>query len=172
MTVTDMTADAIASKTWQVRATVEKWHDSADHAAGHAPDEVVESLDNLLLNAGITRLLNLLVGAGGQAFDSTHSRVGVGDSSTAAAASQTDLQAATNKQWKLVDSVNVSSQTVTWVATFGSSQANFAWAEWGIDQGTADGTTVTAPMLNRKVASLGTKASGSTWVFTVPITIS
>ena len=168
-TITDDRADLA---TWRPTATVHKWHDSAAHDAGAEPDEVLVVEGNLLLNAGITRLLNLLVGAGGQAFDATHCRVAVGDSSTAASASQTDLQAATNKYYKLVDSVNVSGQTVTIVATYGSSQGNFAWNEWGIDVGTADGSTVTTPMLNRKVASLGTKASGSTWVITVTITIS
>ena len=79
--------------------------------AGDDPDEVLVVDGNLLLNAGITRLLNLLVGAGGQAFGATHCRVAVGDSSTAASASQTDLQAATNKYYKLVDSVTVSGQT-------------------------------------------------------------
>lgn len=168
-TIIDDRAD---TATWQPHVHVAKWHDSADHEAGVAPDEIAEAAGNLLLNAGITRLLNLLVGAGGQAFDATHCRVAVGDSSTAAAASQTDLQAATNKYYKLVDSVNVSAQTATIVATFGTADGNFAWNEWGIDVGTASGSTVTAPMLNRKVASLGTKASGSTWVITVTITIS
>lgn len=137
-----------------------------------APDTVETFDGNLLLNAGITRLLDKLIGNAGQVFDATHCRIGVGDSNTAAAASQTDLQAATNKQWVLVDSVSVSAQTLTAVATFTTGLANFAWQEWGIDDGTANGTTVTAPMLNRKVASMGTKASGATWVLTVTIVVS
>jgi hypothetical protein len=159
---------------WSVKTKLQKWHRSEDHAAGLLPNVVQNFEGNLLLNAGITRLLNLLVAAGAtQAFDATHSRIGVGDSTTAAAASQTDLQAATNKFYALVDSApGVSAQTVTFVATFGSSDANFAWEEWVIDQGTADGTTGVAPALNRKVQSMGTKASGATWVFTVSITIS
>ena len=169
MTMTEERSEAMK---WQPVATVRKWHDTADFEAGAEPDEVVTAEGNLLLNAGITRLLNLLVAAGGQGYDATHCRVAVGDSSTAASASQTDLQAVTNKYYKLVDSVTVSGQTVTIVATFGTSDGNFAWLEWGIDVGTASGSTVTAPMLNRKVASLGTKASGSTWTFSVTITIS
>jgi hypothetical protein len=113
-----------------------------------------------------------LVGAGGTAFNAANSRIAVGDSSTAAVASQTDLQAATNKYYKLVDTVSWSAQTGTWVATYGSAIANFAWAEWGIDNGTVDSaTTGVAPMLNRKVVSMGTKGSGSTWVLTVTVVI-
>lgn len=163
----------VNTKSWNVLATIEKWHDTADYDAGLAPDEVVTDRDNLLLNAGITRMLNLLIASGAtQAFDPTHCRIAVGDSNTAASASQTDVQAVTNKYYKLCSSDTVSAQTLTVVATFGTAVANFAWQEWGIDQGTADSaTTGVAPMLNRKVTSLGTKASGATWVFTVAITI-
>lgn len=158
---------------WHVDVRVDKWHKTEDYEAGKPPDDFTTSKGNGLCNAGITRLINLLTGAGGQAFDVTHSRILVGDSATAFAASQTDMQAASNRYYKLVTSVTPAAQTITWVAAFGSAQANFAWAEWGIDAGTADSaTTVTAPLLNRKVESLGTKASGATWTFTVAITIS
>lgn len=156
---------------WNVLATVRKWHDSADHAAGAGPDEVLEVPGNLLLNAGITRLLNRLAGVTATAFDASNARIGVGNSSTAASAAQTDLQGA-SKFFALVDSVSVSNQTITFVASYGSSDANFAWEEWGVDNGTADSSTVTAPLLNRKVASMGTKGSGSTWTLTVTITVS
>jgi hypothetical protein len=156
---------------WKVDAQVQKWHDSSDHEAGLAPDEVLEMQGNLLLNAGITRLVNLLTGAGGTAYNAANSRIGVGNSTTAASAGQTDLQGA-SKYFKLVDSVTPSGQTVTWVATFGSSDANFAWEEWGVDNGSSSGATVTAPLLNRKVTSMGTKSSGSTWTLTVTVTIS
>lgn len=156
---------------WSPVATITKYATEADYEAGTPyAEETFEG--NLLTNAGIDRMLDLTFGLGAtQAFDATHLRIGVGDSSTAAAASQTDLQAATNKQWKTIDSRARSAETVTIIATFGTSQANFAWAEWAMDQGTADGTTVTAPMLNRKVASMGTKASGAVWVFTVTATL-
>lgn len=157
---------------WVPKVTLRKWNVTESYQLGCLPDSVEEFEGNLLLNAGLARLLDLLIGAGGQALDSTHCRIGVGDSTTAASASQTDLQAATNKYFKLCSTVSRSSQTVTVVASFGSSQANFAWEEWGIDFGTADGTTVTAPLLNRKATSMGTKASGSTWQLTVTITIS
>jgi hypothetical protein len=66
----------------------------------------------------------------------------------------------------------VSGNVVTFTAAFGSGVANFAWEEWGIDNGTTDGTTVVAPLLNRRVEAMGTKASGSTWTVTATITVS
>lgn len=166
-----------AERAWHIDAQVAKWHAEADYLAGCAPDELVVVPHNLLLNAGIARLEDLLIGAGGQAYDATHSRIGVGDTATAAAATQTDLQAAngaTTRQWKLVSSGPTrASQTITWVATFASGEGNFHWQEWGIDAGTADGTGAsTSPMLNRKVTDLGTKVAGAVWVFTVTLTIS
>lgn len=174
---------------WHVRTQVRKYDEDIDAwlaADGrrtqrsferhHTPVEIVDGRDNLLLNAGIQRMLDLLIGAGGQALNNTHARIGVGNSSTAASASQTDLQAAAgsaNRWFQLMDATypSRSAQTLTFQATFGSSDGNFTWAEWGIDAGTASGNTVTAPMLNRKVEALGAKTTG-TWVLQVQITIS
>lgn len=164
-------AEVLERASWNVTAKVDRWDNTESFQLGCLPDSSDMYQGNMLLNAGIARLLDLLIGVGGQALDSTHCRIGVGDSTTAASAGQTDLQG-TNKYFKLCSSVSRSSQTVTIVASFGSSQGNYAWEEWGIDFGTADGATVTAPLLNRKVTSMGTKVSGSTWQFTATITIS
>lgn len=151
-----------------------------------SPYDTIEADGNLLTRLGRRRLMDRLVGtASNQALDATHTRIGVGNSSTAAADTDTDLAAAAgagNRQFELVDAVGTvgtgaSSGVVTFVATFETADANFAWAEWGIDGGTADGTTVTAEgnttpgLINRKVTSLGTKTSAASWVFTVTITI-
>jgi hypothetical protein len=157
---------------WHPVLTIEKWDRTEDYEAGLAPDRVEDYEGNILLTAGITRLLNLLTGAGGTAFNSTNCRIGVGNSTTAAAIGQTDLQGA-SKYFKLVNGApGVSSNVVTFVAVFGSAVANFTWEEWGIDNGTTDGTTVVAPLLNRRVEAMGTKASGSTWTVTATITVS
>jgi hypothetical protein len=143
------------------------WVLEKEHADGSK--ETVEGQGNILVNTGIALLEDLLIGAGGTAFSNANAYLGVGDSSTAASASQTDLQASTNKLRVAMDSTFPSraSQTLTFKSTFGSSQANFAWNEFGVFNASTAGT-----MLNRAVSSLGTKASGSTWVFTVTITIS
>jgi hypothetical protein len=150
-------------------------------AAGIQPYEVVTSTGNLLTTAGVTRIWNLVTNQGAtQAFDSTHTRVGVGNTGNAAgseAAGDTDLAASagsTNRQFKTVGGAGtVSTNTLSFTATFGTSLANFAWNEWGIDQGTADATTVTAPLLNHKIVSggLGTKTSSASWAFTVTVSL-
>lgn len=150
------------------------------------PYETVESEGNLLTRQGRLRIMDRLVGtASNQALDATHIRIGVGNSNTAAADTQTDLQAAAgaaNRQFNLADSAasvgtGASAGTITVVTTYATGEANFPWEEWGIDGGTADGTTVTADtnttpgLINRKVTALGTKTSAASWVFTVTITV-
>lgn len=163
---------------WKMDWRIDKYDGevtSEQIAAGEVtPVETVHVEGNLAMNAGIQRILDFLIGAvsnaGANAFDATHSRIGAGNSSTAAVASQTDLQGA-SKYFKLCSSASRSSQTVTWAATFGTGVGNFAWNEMCIDNGTADGATVTAPMLNRKVVSLGTKTSAQTWAATGTLTL-
>lgn len=132
------------------------------------PDEIAFVPGNLLLNEGIQAMEDLLIGAGGTAFNNANSRLGVGDSNTAEAASQTDLQAAANKTYKAMNATYPSraSQTLTFQSDFLTGDANYAWAEWVIDNGAGAAKT-----LNRKVASLGTKATG-TWTLTGTVAIS
>ena len=57
-------------------------------------------------------------------------------------------------------------------STFGTSLANFTWNEFGIanqNPGTAVLTTSTGRLLNRGVASLGTKTSAASWQFGIGI---
>lgn len=124
---------------------------------------------NCLLNEGITALLNLLIGGTETAFSNANSYIGVGDSSTAASASQTGLQATTNKLYKAMTATypSVSNQTVTFRATFGTGDANFDWNEITVASGDSD----SADNLNRKVQAMGTKTNAVERVATVTITI-
>lgn len=138
------------------------------------PDEVVESLGNLLVNNGVTRLLSLLTAGGGVAISNTTARIGVGDSATAETNADADLNAAAGGTHRQFETATVSTATriLTVVSTFTTGEANFAWAEWGIDIGTATvtaGTTVNT-LFNHKTASLGTKTAAAAWTFTVTIT--
>jgi len=164
-----MSDDSMNSKTWQVLASVEKWHSASTHAAGLPPDEVVEVPDNLLVNEGILVLLNLLTGTGAETVFGTGSYIGVGDGTTAAAVGDIDL-AGSNKDYQAMETgyPTVAAQTVTWRAIWGSTEGNFAWQEWTV----ANGNSGSSKNLNRKVASLGTKGSGSSWTLTVTITVS
>jgi hypothetical protein len=101
-------------------------------------------------------------------FNNANAYLGVGDSSTAFTATQTDLQAATNKLRKAMDATYPSRATnaLTFKSTFATGDANFAWQEWGVFNASVAGL-----MMNRKVESLGTKTSAQSWAFTVTNTI-
>ena len=101
-------------------------------------------------------------------FNTANADIGVGDSTTAFAATQTDLQAATNKLRKSMDAgyPTQSGNVLTFRATFGTAEANWAWNEWGIFNASSGGV-----MLNRKVESLGTKTNAQSWQITTTITL-
>jgi hypothetical protein len=188
--------DAHDTIRWAPVATVEKYDDDqtawvaerlgvevplAEHfaLAGVAPYETIVAPGNLLTTAGLNRLTSLMIGAGGQAATNTATRLGVGNSSTAAAVGQTDLQAAAgsaNRWFQTMDATypQQSNGVLTFKSTFATGDGNFVWNEWAVDIGTptvSSGNTVAALMLNRAVQSLGTKVSGS-WVLTATITMS
>lgn len=175
---------------WSPFAVVEKYDaDQVRYAAHVAPTsrpdgdtlsalctpyETVEAEGNLLTTAGLDRITKLITGGSTATMDATRVRLGVGDSSTAAAVGDTSL--GTNQYFRVMDSTypQQSNGVITLKASFGDSEANFAWNCWGADLGTptvTSGASVNTPLVNRKVASLGTKASG-TWVLTVTITFS
>ena len=141
-----------------------------------APYSVTETTGNLITNSGYSRIGNLFTNQGAtQAFDSTHCRIGAGDGVTAVAYTDTDLSAvagSTHRWFQLVSGAFTIGGTRTWsvAATFGTADGNFAWNEFGIDQGTASGNTVTAILLNHALSSQGTKAAGQTWTATATIT--
>jgi hypothetical protein len=170
---------------WRVHWTVDKYTGAwtpEQVAAGDAEVALYERLEregNLLLIGGASALFQYMLGNGtttaAQAltyFNNANARIGVGDSTTAAADTQTALQAATNKLFKAMDATypqhtdstgTAGSKSVTFKSTFGTADANFAWQEWGIDNGTR--------LLNRKVESLGTKTSAATWALTITLSL-
>lgn len=130
------------------------------------PYGVIRGEGNCLLNSGIDEMWDLICGDSANHFNSEGAQIGVGDSNTAANAAQTDLQAATNKTYKGMDSGYPTStaQKATFKASFGASEANYAWNEWVVKQ------SASGKCLNRKVESLGTK-TGGTWTLQVDITL-
>ncbi len=167
-----MVVKAVDRIGWHVRYRVEKYHGdlpTEEDREGHTPYEVIEREGNLLLNEGINELFTILCSAGGTKYNNANARIGVGNSNTAAAATQTALQGGSTA-FKAMDAsfpTYGTSQKATWKSTFASADGNFAWEEWTIDNGSGANLN-----LNRKVESLGTKVSGTTWVFTVDITLS
>jgi hypothetical protein len=186
---------------WQPHARIEKYS-AADVAEmtrvlGHEPSAeemralgadptILEVSGNLLTTAGLNRITSLIIGGGGTAFSNGNAAVGVGTSSTAEATNQTGLLGDGNSSTARYNAADASypqqsNGVITVQATFDSGEANFAWNEWcwviapaTITEGNAiaglsSGTEV---MINRKVASMGTKASGAQWVFTTTVTLS
>lgn len=169
---------------WKCHTKVEKYDPALTDeqvASGlFAPIEIVEIEGNLAMYGGVSCLWQCLIGngtgTGGQSltfFNNGNAYIGVGDSSTAAAATQTDLQASTNKTRQAMDATYPShtdgttsgAASIVFKATFGSGSANYAWAEWGIFNASSGGR-----MLNRKVESLGTKTTGS-WALTITLSL-
>jgi hypothetical protein len=163
------------SAKWQCRYKLSKYIEDIGQFRGgpeefqrlYQPYEVRLGEGNCLLNSGIDEMWDLICGDSANHFNNAGTQIGVGDSNTAAAATQTDLQAATNKTYKAMDSgyPASTSQKATFKASFASGEANHAWNEWVVKQSTS------GKCLNRKVESLGTK-SGGTWVLQVDVTLS
>lgn len=178
-----MTALAEAVK-WRCRTTVRKFEgDVSEYIARHGeveglrrfydeqrPAEEVVREGNILTQTGIETLWRLVAGLSATAYSNANARLGVGNDNTAAQDTDTDLLG-TSTAWKGMetgypDVGALSEKKITFRSIFGSSEANFAWEEWGVDNGATD-----HKLLNRKVESLGTKSSGS-WQLTVEISLS
>jgi hypothetical protein len=172
---------------WKARWRINKFHDPDDMIAeglrsGLGMSEALqlhreaflgteEWNANIALNEGLQELIDIICGLGTPTkWDNTNARLGVGDSNTAEAATQTGLQAATNKTYKAMDASypQRTNQTAEWRATFSSSDANYAWEEYTVVNATSD----SGKNLNRKISSKGTKASGETWTLSLQITFS
>lgn len=122
---------------------------------------------NIFLTAGINELWKLFTGQSANTFTNAQAQIGIGDSSTAATAGQTDLQAATNKTYVAMNGsfpTVPSAGAVQFQASFTSGQANYVWNEFVLKHGTS------GICFDRGVASLGTKTTG-TWTITLTLTI-
>lgn len=153
---------------WRVEWKVEKWMDTARKLAGFAPDEIACEAQNIILDGGATEMLKLITGTGGSAFSAANSYIYIGTDSTAENAAQTGVIAqGANRAYAPMDTgfPTVNGRQMVFRASFGDDAANFAWNEAAI----TNGTGANAIAMNRKVAALGTKTTG-TW--TLQITIS
>lgn len=124
---------------------------------------------NCLLNEGITELLKLLGGITATEYSEANAYIGVGNSDTAAAASQEGLQGS-SKEYAAMDSgyPQVSDQTITFRSTFGAGEAAFHWEEFTV----VNASTDSGDNLCRKVDDHSTKPSDDTWVVSMTVTIS
>jgi len=181
--------EASGDTRWQIRRYSEQQTVAAAVILGREPTEedfqrlrftpydesVVDG--NLVVTAGWGRITTLVNAGTGNLITSTTARVGAGNGGGTAAAGDTDLSAAAGSanRWFQTCTVTVpASNSLQFVATFGTADGNFAWNEFGIDIGTAtvtSGNTVNAVLLNHKTSiGQGTKASGQTWTATATLT--
>jgi len=122
---------------------------------------------NVFLNSGIGEIWDLVTGTSANHFDNANSQLGVGDGTTAEDPTQTDLQGVSTAYVGMDTGYpSRTAQTLSFRSTFDGATANFAWEECVVKH------AVSAICINRKVQSMGTKASGTTWVLTLDLTIS
>ena len=118
-----------------------------------------------LTDAGRNHLVQAGIGAAVTPFSNANAHIGVGASTTAHSAGQTDLLTTPTRKAMDGGYPQGAANVITFRSTFGTADANIAWNEWGVFNGASGGT-----MLNRKVESLGTKTNTQTWQFTVTLT--
>lgn len=171
-----MSAVLRESVLWECLFRVETWR-------GDDRDDLLEvaEFSNLLMYGGASCVAEALIGGGtataGQAltfFNNANAYIGAGDSSTAAVATQTDLQASTNKLRKAMDTgfpshtdgVTSGAAVATWRSTFATADANFNWQEVALFNGSSGGR-----MLNRAVQNIGTKTSAVSRIIVATVTL-
>lgn len=151
---------------------------------GADPFAVTEVEGNVLCINGLGFITAALISGTFDPLTQARAFVGVGtDSGTAAAASQTALVGA-SQYYNTFDAnptrvtTSQTNDSIQGVSTFGTAVANHAWNEWGwfttttgtITPGTAvNVSSGTEVMWNRRVVSMGTKASGASWAFTTKV---
>ena len=140
---------------------------------------------NMLVQGGWAALLGGIAGTPiTTLFGAANGRIGIGTATTAPAWTDTYLtadtgSASTTSWYQLVDSAPVvvtssSPATLELTATFGPDDANFAWNEFGADNGSASGACLNGlpggyVLINHGTSAQGTKTSGETWVATATI---
>lgn len=158
--------------TWHCHSRLEKfWAGAAE------PYEVIEEDGNLLLYVGASSLWERLIGTGVTAFNNANAYIAVGDSSTPAVATQTEIQAGSNRHSEAMDATypihtagtDLAAASIVFKSTFETGDANFAWNEWVIKNNAAFGS---GEVLNRKVVNYGTKTSSESWSLTLTLTLS
>ena len=104
---------------------IRAWEKQADGTEKLVKDDTIK---NLIVDVGKDSIMKRLGNMTGGGYAEN---IGVGDSTTAAAAGQTDLQASSNKTYKtVVSSDYVYTRPTLFISVdFGYSEANYTWNE-------------------------------------------
>lgn len=152
---------------WSPVAVVKKYDNSGKLY------ETVRAEGNGLTDAGVARLTALLIGDPVVALDSSHVRIGVGDSTSAFSPSDTNLGSSQFYQVMSPGFPDIDGSVVTWKCEFADAEANFSWECWGLDVDASGGVSAGATpieLFNRRVFNFGIK-TGGTWSLAVTINI-
>ncbi len=166
-----------------VRGLKPPMYDYERFFAENEPYEILEHEVNLITNLGAQALWRIFVGLGTSSapsstnrasfFSSTNAYIGVGDGTTATSVNDTNLTG-TNKFFKAMDSGYpqapsfdpAGSRQVLFMATFDTTEANFAWNEVGLANANLN-TNANGILFNRARVTWGTKTSSETWAVTI-----
>jgi len=124
----------------------------------------------MLLSSATASLAQAIVAGTFTPLNNTNAKIGVGDSTTAAAKTQTDLQASTNKTYIGQDASypSVSGSVILFQITAGAAVANYVWNEFLIcDAAPGNAWARFVQPLNGGVA----KAPGQSWTLQVAATV-
>jgi len=124
---------------------------------------------NVLCKNGLNNLWKLIATSGGTQWANGNAQIAVGTSSTAANIADTALGA--NALYKGMDATypiisGTNNEICTWRATFGASDGNQAWNEFGLFSNTSAGN-----LLSHVVSSQGTKTAGQVWRAQIAVTL-
>jgi len=122
---------------------------------------------NMAMDDGLTQIGDLIIGALTTPTWSA-AYIGVGDSSTAEAAAQTGLQAASNKTYLAMDSTYPKRVTkqLQFKGTAAAGVASYTWQEIVVLTGNGTGKC-----LNRKVGAWGTKGASDSYSMEVDVNL-
>ena len=107
---------------------IRAWEKQADGTEKLVKDDLIK---NLIVDVGKDSIMKRIGNMTGGGYIA---KIGVGDSATAAASGQTDLQASSNKLYKTVAGADfVYTRPTLFVSVvFGYSEGNFTWNEIGL----------------------------------------
>ena len=107
---------------------IRAWEKQADGTEKLIKDDTIK---NLIVDVGKDAIMKRIANMSGGGYAT---QIGVGDSATAAASGQTDLQASSNKLFKTIaGSDYVYTRPTLFVSVdFGYSEANWTWNEIGL----------------------------------------
>ena len=107
---------------------IRAWEKQADGTEKLIKDDLIK---NLIVDVGKDAIMKRIANMSGGGYATS---IGVGDSTTAAASGQTDLQASSNKLFKTIaGSDYVYTRPTLFISVdFGYSEGNFTWNEIGL----------------------------------------